>query len=271
MRILFLGDIMGKTGRDAVLQSIKRLRSKYKLDLVVVNGENASHGFGISRANAEEFLNNGIDIITTGNHAYDKEDIIDAMRHNPRILRPLNFNKNMPGRGFYKGTMEDGRQFLIINIQGRLFMELSNDPISALDEIIGAGTPVKQGYDMIFIDIHAEANSEKYAIAHYCDGRVSAIVGSHTHIPTADAHIMANGTGFQCDAGMCGDYDSVIGMKKETSLGRFRHELPKPKLEPASGEATICGTIIETDEMTGLCKSIKPLRIGGILENTKND
>ncbi|MEC9266085.1 MAG: TIGR00282 family metallophosphoesterase [Pseudomonadota bacterium] len=265
MKVMFLGDIVGRSGREAVIEEVPRLRAQLGLDFVVANGENATHGFGISPKNCEELFAAGVDVITGGNHSWDRTEILPFIDDEPRLLRPANFPKGTPGRGVGLFETRDGARVLVINVMCRLFMELLDNPFDVLESALPAATPSESGFDFVLVDMHGEATSEKYGIGHYCDGRASLVVGTHTHVPTADAHVLENGTGYQTDAGMCGDYDSVIGMQKEASLGRFLNQLPKPRMQPAEGDATVCGTVVETDPKTGLAAKILPIRVGGRL------
>lgn len=265
MKVMFLGDIVGRSGRDAVIEEVPRLRDQLGLDFVVANGENATHGFGISPKNCDELFNAGIDVITGGNHSWDRAEILPYIDDEPRLLRPANFPKGTPGRGVGLFEAPGGERVLVINVMCRLFMELLDNPFDTLESALPEGKPAENGFDFVLVDMHGEATSEKYGIGHYCDGRASLVVGTHTHVPTGDAHILENGTGYQTDAGMCGDYDSVIGMQKEASLGRFLNQLPKPRMQPAEGDATLCGTVVETDPKTGLAAKVLPIRVGGRL------
>lgn len=265
MRLLFLGDIVGRAGREAVLDEVPRLRDQLTLDFVVANGENATHGFGISPKNCEELFDAGIDVITGGNHSWDRPEILDYIDDEPRLLRPANFPSGTPGRGVGLFDSAGGGRVLVVNIMCRLFMEALDNPFEALDGALPRDAPGLAGFDCVLVDMHGEATSEKYGIGHFCDGRASLVVGTHTHVPTGDAQILEGGTAYQTDAGMCGDYDSVIGMRKQASLGRFLNQLPKPRMTPAEGDATVCGTLVETDPKTGLAKTVRPLRVGGRL------
>ncbi len=265
MKFLFLGDIMGRSGRDAAIAEIPGLRRRLGLDFVVVNGENAAHGFGLTEKICTELFDAGVDAITTGNHAWDKPEIIPVMERDSRVLRPLNLTPGAPGKGCGIYTAANGSQVLLINVMGRLFMELSDDPFAALDRMLPPGVPAAGGFDSVIVDVHAEASSEKYAMGHFCDGRATLVVGTHTHVPTADAQIFPSGTAFQSDAGMCGDYDSVIGMDKAAAVARFLGRVPRPRLAPAEGAATLCGLFVETDPATGLARRAAPLRLGGRL------
>jgi metallophosphoesterase (TIGR00282 family) len=267
VRLLYLGDIVGRSGRDAVVKEMPRLRKELALDFVVVNGENAAHGFGLTLKLAEELFKCGIDCLTNGNHVWDQREFIGQIDRDPRLLRPRNYPPGTPGRGANEYAVSGGRKVLVVNVMGRLFMDPLDDPFQAVEAEL-AKVRLGSTVAAIVVDVHAEASSEKQAMAHSLDGRVSLVVGSHTHVPTADTQILEKGTAFQTDAGMCGDYDSVIGMRKGTPVQRFTRKLPTEKLEPADGPATICGILVETDDRTGLAKSAAPLRIGGRLAPT---
>ena len=263
MRILFLGDVVGRTGRDAVVERLPGLREALRVDFVAVNGENASHGFGLAPDMAEALFGAGADVITLGNHAWDRKEIIPYIAHEPRLIRPLNFPPGTPGAGAAVVTIRDGRKVLVTQLMGRLFMEPLDDPFRGLEEIL-ARNRLGLNVQALIVDFHAEATSEKMAFAHAFDGRVTAVVGTHTHVPTADYQVLPGGTGYVSDLGMCGDYDSVIGMVKETSVTRFVRKMPGDRLAPAEGPATVCGVLIETDER-GLAARVEPLRVGGRL------
>lgn len=267
MRILFLGDVVGRTGRDAVTGAIPDLRQSLNLDFVIVNGENAAHGFGISPDICKQFYDVGVDCLTTGNHVWDQRTIINHIAQDHRLLRPLNFPDGSMGRGYEIYSLKDGRKIMVVNLMARLFMELTDNPFTVLDKLLNR---VRLGHDVqaIVLDFHGEATAEKMAMGHFCDGRVSLVVGTHTHVPTADAQILPNGTAYQTDAGMCGDYDSVIGMEKAPALARFIQRMPTDRLSPALGEASLCGVIVETDDKTGLAISVQPFRRGGRLHPT---
>ncbi len=264
MRILFLGDIVGRSGRDAVERRLPELRRTLRVDLAVVNAENASHGFGLAPAMADALFAAGCDVLTLGNHAWDRKELIGHIGTAPRIVRPLNFPPGTPGAGSVLLTLPDGRRALVVNAMGRLFMEALDDPFRLTAELLSRhrlGTTVSA----IVVDFHAEATSETMAFGHHLDGRVSLVVGTHTHVPTADHRILPGGTAYQSDAGMCGDYDSVIGMGKEGATARFVRKMPGERLAPADGEATLCGLLVETDDATGLARAVSPLRVGGTL------
>ena len=268
MRLLFLGDIMGRSGRDAVIARLPGLRQTLGLDAVVANAENAAHGFGVTAKICAEFFEAGVDAITLGNHSWDQREMIGHIDQEARILRPLNYPPGTPGRGAAVYTLPRGRKILVIQVMGRLYMDPLDDPFAAVEKELARTRLGPGGVDAILVDVHAEASSEKMAMAHYCDGRVSAVVGSHSHIPTADAQILSKGTAYQTDAGMCGDYDSVIGMTKDNAIARFVRKMPGDRLTPAEGEATVCGIFVETDDKTGLATRIAPLRLGPRLAET---
>jgi metallophosphoesterase (TIGR00282 family) len=264
MRILFLGDIVGRSGRDAVAAALPGLRTDLGLDLVVINAENASHGFGLTPEQARILFAAGADVLTLGNHAWDRKEIIPYMETDKRVIRPLNFPPGSPGAGSVLVEVAGGRRAVILNAMTRLFMDALDCPFRGTAQELSkyrlGGT-----VNAILIDIHGEATSEKQAFGHSFDGQVSAVIGTHTHVPTADHRILPGGTAYQTDAGMCGDYDSVIGMAKEGAAARFWRKLPGERLAPADGPATLCGLMIETDDTTGLCRTVTPVRQGGIL------
>ncbi|MFB3134530.1 MAG: YmdB family metallophosphoesterase [Rhodospirillales bacterium] len=264
MKVLFCGDVVGKAGRNAILDNIPNLRERLGLDFVIVNGENAAHGFGITEGICKAFYEVGVDVVTTGNHVWAQRAIIDYIDGDPRLLRPLNYPEGTPGRGVNVFDAPDGRRVMVIHPMGRLFMDALDDPFVAVEGAL-ANHRLGASVDCIIVDIHAEATSEKMAMGHTLDGRVSMVVGSHSHVPTADTQILPGGTAYQSDAGMCGDFDSVIGMIKETAVARFTQKLPTARLEPAEGEPTLCAVYLETDEKTGLARHVSPLRIGGRL------
>ncbi len=264
MNILFLGDVVGRAGRDAVAAALPELRARLAIDLAVVNGENASHGFGLAPDMAAALFAAGADVITLGNHAWDRREIIPYISENPRLIRPLNFPPGTPGFGSVVAELPGGRRALVVQAMGRLFMDALDCPFRLTAQELSryrlGGT-----VQAIVIDFHAEATSEKMAFAHSFDGQVSFVVGTHTHCPTADHMILPGGTAYQSDAGMCGDYDSVIGMAKEGAASRFWRKMPGERLAPADGEATVCGTFVQTDDATGLARRIEPVRLGGRL------
>jgi metallophosphoesterase (TIGR00282 family) len=268
MRLLFLGDLVGRAGRGAVIEALPRLRADWKLDFIAVNAENAASGFGLTAAIADQIFAAGADCITLGDHAFDQKEMLTHIEREPRILRPLNFAKNAPGRGSALFNATRGRKVFVAVALGRVFMNRPyDDPFSALDAALKTA-PLGGTASASIVEIHAEATSEKMATGHWCDGRASLVVGTHTHVPTADAMILARGTAYQTDAGMCGDYDSVIGMDKLEPLKRFVTGMSTSRFEPALGEPTICGTYAETDDKTGLARRIVPVRLDGKLESS---
>ncbi len=263
LRILFIGDVLGRSGRSAVTRYVPRLREKWALDFVVCNGENSAGGFGITEAICEEMVNAGVDCVTLGNHAFDQRETLVFIERQPRLLRPINYPSGTPGRGANLFQAARGQQVLVVNPMGRVFMDAIDDPFAALERELGA-CPLGVGCDAVIIDMHAETSSEKMAMGHFVDGRASLMVGTHTHVPTADAQILPGGTAYQTDAGMTGDYDSVIGMEKEEPLRRFIRKTPGSRYEPATGEATLCGVALEVGR-DGLATMIAPVRLGGRL------
>ena len=264
MRILFLGDMVGRTGREAVFARLPGLVEDHALDFVVVNGENAAGGFGINERILEETLDAGADVVTTGNHAFDQKEALAFADRQPRFLRPANWPAGTPGRGSALFESRAGHRVLVANVMGRVFVQPDlDDPFPAVERLLD-GVVLGRDVDAIVIDVHAEATSEKQCLAHFVDGRASLVVGTHTHVPTADHQILVGGTAYMSDAGMCGDYDSSLGMDKEEPLNRFLTKLPRGRYEPASGEATVCGVCVETGA-NGLAERIEPLRLGGRL------
>lgn len=267
MRLLYLGDVVGRAGRDGVAAHLPGLLDRLAPDFVVVNGENAAGGFGVTGRICEDFYALGVDAVVTGNHVWDQKETLAYIDGDPRLLRPLNFPSGTPGRGVAQFRARNGGKVAVIQVMGRLFMEQLDDPFAAVEEALARlplGT-AGNGYDCILLDVHAEATSEKMALGHFVDGRVSLVCGTHTHVPTADAQILPGGTAYMTDAGMCGDYDSVIGMDKVEPVRRFRRKTPGTRLEPAAGEATVCGVFVEVEPRTGLARRIEPVRVGGRL------
>ncbi|NOZ67107.1 MAG: TIGR00282 family metallophosphoesterase [Alphaproteobacteria bacterium] len=264
MRLLYLGDIVGRTGRALAMEKIPELRKELKLDFVVINGENAAAGFGITSKICTAFFNVGVDVISTGNHVWDQRETKTHIAGEPRLIRPINFPAGTPGRGSVLVEDARGRKLLVINVMGQIFMNALDDPFGAVDRELKKYA-LGSGAKFILVDIHAEATSEKMAMGHFCDGRASFVVGTHSHIPTADAQILDGGTAYQTDAGMCGDYNSVIGMDKAEPLQRFTRKISTGRFTPALGEATLCGVFVETDDQTGLAKRIEPVRMGARL------
>lgn len=268
MRLAFFGDVVGRAGRKGIAEHLPRLRAQLSLDFVVVNGENAAGGFGITEATAEELYAAGADCITLGNHSWDQAEALTYIEREPRLLRPLNYplGVSIPGRGSQLFTTNDDRRVFVAQVHGRAFMDALDDPIQAVARALDEA-PLMRVADAVIIEVHAEATAEKYTVGHFADGRATLVVGAHTHVPSADAHILENGTAYITDAGMCGDYDSVIGMKKEPIVRKAVTRLPTERKAPAEGAATVCGVFVETDEATGLAKSVAPIRVGGRLRS----
>ena len=264
MRLLFLGDIVGRSGRDAIAAHLPALKRACALDFVVANGENAASGFGITEKICASLYAAGVDVITLGDHTWDRNDISRYIDKEPRLLRPLNYPTGLPGRGSHIYQTGAGKRVMVVNLLGQVFMHEFDNPFEAVNKVLKDVT-LGRSVDCVFIDMHCEATSEKMAMGHFVDGRASLVAGTHTHVPTADCQILPGGTGFQSDAGMCGDYNSVIGMDKAEPLVRFTRKTKTGRFEPALGEGTMCGVFVETDRATGLAVSIEPVRLGGRL------
>ena len=267
MRFLFLGDVMGRSGRDAVSERLPGLIAGHGFDFVVVNGENASHGKGLIENHYNALRDAGADIVTLGDHAFDQREALSYIEREPNLIRPLNYPPGTPGRGAMLVESRKGHRVLVVNALGRVFMPPIDDPFRAVEAAI-ADCPLGEVADAVIVDFHTEATSEIQAMGHYLDGRAARVVGTHTHIPTADACILPRGTAFQSDAGMCGDYDSVIGMEKTEPLRRFITGMTRDRFEPANGEATLCGLFVETDDATGLAREVVQVRQGGRLSQS---
>jgi metallophosphoesterase (TIGR00282 family) len=267
MRILFLGDIVGRPGRNAVIERLPSLRERWQLDCAVINGENAAGGFGITEAICDEILAAGADAITLGNHSFDQREALVFIERQPRLLRPVNYPSGTPGRGANLIDTASGRRVLVVNAMGRVYMDPLDDPFAAVDRELDL-CPLGQVADAVIIDIHAEATSEKQAMGYHCDGRATLVVGTHTHVPTADHRILPAGTAYMSDAGMCGDYESVLGMQREEPVRRFLQKTPGARFEAASGEGTLSGVAVETDDRTGLALRVAAVRLGPGLEET---
>ena len=265
MRLIFLGDVVGRSGRKAVLAELPRLRERYSPDFVVVNGENSAGGFGITETIFKEFLAAGADAVTLGNHAWDQKEALDFIANQPALIRPLNFPASTPGRGAHVFRTQNGKRVQVINALGRIFMEAMDDPFTQIDRQVGL-CALGSDCDATLVDFHAEATSEKQAMGYFLDGRVSAVVGTHTHSPTADHRILPGGTAYLSDAGMCGDYQSILGMNREEPISRFVRRVNNERLTPSTGEATVCGVAYEIDDDTGLARDIGLIRIGGCLK-----
>jgi len=261
MKIIFIGDIVGRSGREAVLNNLSLLKKKFKPDVIIANAENAASGYGLTKKIANALFDQGIDAITLGNHAWDQKEMLSYIEECPKIIRAINYPLGTPGRGEYKIKLDDGRSLLVIQAMLRLFMDsLLEDPFAKVlsrlsSEFLG------KTCNSILIDMHGETTSEKNAFGHYFDGKVTAILGTHTHIPTADERILDNKTAYQTDVGMTGDYNSVIGMDKESPIHGFTKGYRKERFTPAVGKAKICGTYIESNDETGLAEHIESFQI----------
>ena len=268
MRILFLGDIVGRSGRIAVVDVLPKLIKEWKLDFVGINGENSAGGFGITEAIYEELLEVGADAVTLGNHSWDQREALVFIERAPKLIRPVNYPQGTPGRGAALLEAKNGKRVLVINAMGRIFMEALDDPFAAIERELEA-CKLREQADAIIIDFHAEATSEKQSIGYVVDGRASLLLGTHTHAPTSDYRILPSGTAYISDIGMCGDYESVLGMNRDEPVRRFQTKIPSGRFEPATGPATVCGIAVETDDATGLAVKIAPVRIGGVLEQAR--
>jgi len=265
LKLLFLGDVVGRAGREAIARHLPGLIKTHGFDFVVVNGENASHGRGLTESHYHTLREAGADVITLGDHAFDQRDTFSYIERELALVRPVNFR-----RGATLVTAGNGGQVLVINALGRVFMNPMDDPFAAVEAALAA-CPLGEVADAIIVDFHAEATSEMAAMGHFADGKVSLVVGTHTHIPTADQRILSAGTGLMSDAGMCGDYNSVIGMEVDEPLNRFTTGIVRNRFVPSLGEATLSGVAIKTDPKTGLCLEIYPVRVGGALQQALPD
>lgn len=260
MRIIYLGDVVAKPGREAVINSIRGLKEQYHYDVLIVNADNAAHGFGCTPKICNQFFNAGVSAIVTGDHVWNQKEIIPFLDENKRIVRPLNYSENLAGCGARVVPLDSGKKILVAEVVGRVFMEAVDCPLQAIDKLLEEYR-LGHNIDAIFVDIHAEATAEKQAFARYLDGRVSAVIGSHTHVPTADATLLPKGTAYQTDAGMCGDYNGVIGFNEQSPIERLKDKFSPRRLEPCSGKGTVCGTFIEIDDKTGLAVKIEAIKI----------
>jgi hypothetical protein len=267
MRLLFIGDVVGKPGRAIIQDRLPELRRRLKLDCVVVNGENSAGGFGITEEICQDLIDAGADAVTLGNHSWDQREALVFIERQPRLVRPVNYPAGTPGRGAALIEIADGRRVLVVNVLGRLYMEALDDPFRAAEREVEA-CPLGAGCDAILIDMHAEATSEKQGMAYFLDGRASMVVGTHTHAPTADHRILPAGTAYQSDAGMTGNYQSILGMDRREPIRRWLEKTPGSRIEVAEGPGTICGLAVETDDATGLALKVAPLRVGAVLEET---
>ncbi|MFN9927698.1 MAG: YmdB family metallophosphoesterase [Phenylobacterium sp.] len=269
MRFAFFGDVVGRSGRDALSLHLPGLKRRLGLEFVVINAENAAAGFGITESTAKELFEAGADCLTLGNHAWDQKEALTYIEREPRLILPLNYPRlaRPPGRGAQLFQTGAGRNVLVVNLLGRVHMDALDDPFAAVDRELDAA-PLGAVADAVIVDMHAEITSEKMAMGHFCDGRASLVVGTHTHVPTADAQVLPGGTAYQTDAGACADYDSVIGNQKEEPLRRFTTRISGGRYKPAEGPATVCGVFVETDPKTGLALRVAPIRVGGRLSQT---
>ena len=267
MKILFLGDVVGNSGFSKLVENLPSQKKQREIDFVIVNGENADEsGVGLTQKICEEFFSSGVDVITSGNHIWDQKDIMEFIENEKRILRPKNFFEPSPGKGFEIFTTVNNFKIGVLNLIGNVFMKKSNDVFEAANQFINK-FKLKKDFDFLVVDFHGEITSEKNAIGHFFDGKASLVVGTHTHIPTNDARILQNGTAYQTDAGMCGDYDSVIGMNKNNSLNRFMKK-DSVKHFPANGDSTLCGVIVECNTETGLANKVESYVFGKQLKNS---
>lgn len=256
LRIVYLGDIVAKCGREKVISIIPQIKQDYDYDALIVNVDNAAHGFGCTPAIAQKLLSSQVSAIVTGDHVGNQKNFIPYLEENNRIIRPLNYSDNFAGEGARIIPLDNGQKILVIEVVGRVFMDYNESYIDKLESILQK-YKLKKDVEAIFIDIHAEATAEKQALAHYLDGRVSAVIGSHTHVPTSDCKILPKGTAYQTDVGMCGNYDGVIGFDPQTPMERLHNKSSSSRLEPMGGQATVCGVFIQTDNKTGLATDIQ--------------
>lgn len=264
MKVLFLGDVVGRAGRDGVAARLPGMIRDYNFDFVIINGENASHGRGLTEPHFNELKAAGADVVTLGDHAFDQRDTLSYIAREETLLRPINMAPGTPGRGATLIEGRNGHRVLVINALGRVFMGPIDDPFRAVEAAVAA-CPLAEQADAIVVDFHTEATSEIQGMGFFLDGKVSLVVGTHTHIPTADYRVLKGGTALMADAGMCGDFDSIIGVEADEPLNRFLTGVPQGRFTPAEGEATLCGVAFETDPRTGLVRSLSPVRVGGTL------
>ena len=268
MKILFLGDILGPSGCKSVNSYLSQIKNKNNIDFVIANGENAADsGVGITEKITKDLFNSGVDVITTGNHVWDQKETIEHIAREKRLLRPENLIMGTPGKGFEIYSTPSGAKIAVLNLMGNIFMKKCEDVFTTTEKIFNKFR-LKRDADFIVVDFHGEITSEKMAIGHYLDGKATLVVGTHTHVPTSDFRVLEHGTAYQSDTGMCGDYNSVIGMNKENSLKKFFHNKNAKKHYPSLGEATLSGIIVEGDINTGLAKSAKQFLFGGVLKKT---
>ncbi len=259
MKIVYCGDIVGRPGREAVLNNIKKLKDEYKFDVFVANVDNAAHGFGATPGICRDLLNGGVTALVTGDHVWNQREILPFLDECKQIVRPLNYSDTLSGKGAREIMLANGKKILVVEVVGRLFMEAVDCPAQAMDKLLKLYT-LGRNIDAIFVDIHAEATAEKISFGHFLDGRVSAVIGSHTHVPTSDTMILPNGTAYQTDAGMCGDYSGVIGFEKEEPIARLNRRFTGNRLVPCKGSGSFWGTFVETDDKTGLAVRIEQIK-----------
>ena len=265
MKLLILGDICGSSGMEAIRKKLKKIIVEKNIDFTIANGENAADtGKGITKKNISDLFSAGVNVITSGNHIWDEKEILDIIDKEKRLIRPENFFEGQPGNGFGIYDVKE-KKIAVINLMGNVFMKKSEDVFAAAKKLIKK-IKLKQDVDFIIVDMHGEITSEKMAMGHYLDGKVTGVVGTHTHVPTSDTKILDKGTAYQTDLGMCGDYNSVIGMNKENSLKRFLKDQSAKQHYPSEGKASICGVIVDADEKTGLAKNIQQIILGGVLQ-----
>ncbi len=268
MKILILGDVCGTSGMEALKSNLKNIIKDKNIDFTIVNGENAAEtGKGITKQNLQDLLNIGVDVITSGNHIWDQKEILDVIDIEKRLIRPSNLFEGQPGNGFGIFKIKN-KKIAVINLIGNVFMKKSEDVFVSARKLIKK-IKLKENVDFIIVDLHGEITSEKMAMGHFLDGKVTSLVGTHTHVPTSDTKILSKGTAYQSDLGMCGDYDSVIGMNKENSLKRFLKDPSAKQHFPSTGKASICGVIVEADENSGLAKKVNQIILGGVLQEKK--
>ncbi len=261
MKILFIGDIVGRNARLKVIERIKNIKSKYEPDVIVANAENATGGYGLSKKDANELLSSEIDVLTLGNHAWDQREMLTFIEECPKIVRAINYPPGVPGKGYHTLELLNGKKIVVVQVMLRLFMGMTlDDPFNVVKKFLES-EKLGSTTNAILIDLHGEATSEKNAFAHFVDGSVSAVLGTHTHIPTSDNVILPKGTAYQTDVGMTGDYNSVIGMDIENPIHSFtKGYRAEGRFTPAKGQVFICGALIETDDITGLAKNILTIR-----------
>ncbi len=260
LKIVYCGDVVARPGREAILNNISKLKEIYDYDVLIVNVDNAAHGFGVTPGICRDFFEKGVTAIVSGDHVWNQREIVPFLDECKQIARPLNHPENLPGRGFCEIELANGKKILIVEVVGRLFMEAVDCPVQAIDKLLKNYT-LGKNINAIFVDFHAEATSEKIAFGHYLDGRVSAVIGSHTHVPTADATILPNGTAYLTDAGMCGDYSGVIGFDKEVPIDRLCRKFGGGRLTPCNGKGTLFGVFIETDDVSGKALKIEQIKL----------